>query len=243
MSQTLPEGIESEPPFTFTYGSYVMQSGQWALIGRPVKASTEKESGTNKMVVVNYTDLSGIEQALGLPYKTKAASGTVDNDRMGLGHFRRDIRLYLEAIHDLYYVQGTNPLPAQAKIAPHPSGFQEWKPGMAEYGFSLEHAIYTGTYGKVHMKAIDTSKCLKTYTETATFTSQVASLTYAPFDIIFAYGSGSASGAKAYNVIPSGYAQNVGEVSVDFSGVTGEFALRVSATDGAGTMYTRYTYY
>jgi hypothetical protein len=239
----VPDGYEPKPPFRFSYGEYVLQSGQYALPGRPLKLSTETETGTNKKVIVNYTDVSGVEPFCGITYKLRYPSGVVDNDRLGRGHFRRDLKLYLTVDGPLYYVRGTNPLPANSKIAPDPSGCQEWKPGMACMGYSITDATYTGTSNGIFaINAIATSDDLKVTGQDIKITSNVGSLASTPYAIDFAYGSGATSGYLSYDIIPSGYREASGQVSVNF-GVTGADCIHTCKGDDVAKLYVRYWYY
>jgi hypothetical protein len=238
----VPDGYEPKPPFTFTYGDYILQSGQYAFLGRPLKVSDETETGTNKKILVNYTDVSGVEPFAGITYKNRYPSGVVDNERLGRGGFRRDLKLYIACDGPLYYVAGTNPLPPGGKVAPHPSGCQEWKPGMAKMGFALETSIATGTYGIFKMSALDSKDELKVTGQNIAIASNKGSLASTPYSIDIAYGSGAISGYLTYETIPSGYTIASGQIAVKF-GVTGADCINTMVGDDTGRLYVRYWYY
>jgi hypothetical protein len=151
-----PEGYMPEQPFIMSRGEFKLVTGSSVFIGQPLYNSRKIDtSDANKRWAEPYADTNGISGILGFAKHAVYSTSYTYNYLPGLTDMRRDIAYYVEGTIQLPYCGTTNPLLPGSPVAPHPSGFQEWKPGMFCMGTLLTHA-WTGSatdfvLGTVHV--------------------------------------------------------------------------------------------
>lgn len=139
---------ENEGKYQSTFGEFKLQSGTAVTIGSPIKISSQGLE-SNKYWVEPYTDTDGLEVCLGVAVENRVASGTIPagyDTPAGMDWTTRDIAFATQGgPMQMRYISGTRVTNLQDIVAPHPSGFQMWQPGMNVLGTVLQHGVPTGS--------------------------------------------------------------------------------------------------
>lgn len=217
------------PWFEFSRAQYYLKSGESIDFFLPLAYSGGVASRTyggtarqGKMEVLQYADATGVEPCPGIVWEM-VIDETAAVEQISAGHnVSREISCMRKGFLNMVYQlgEGSTTTPYYGmKIAPHPSGFQEWKEGMAILGKFADEADTNG----VDFSSVES---LRTYRveidvggqptapieEQLTVTTHVATLSAEPkeFDWVFAT-AGTTAGFKTFDIEGIGGAPDAGE--------------------------------
>ena len=124
-----------EPWFDMSQGEYELTGA--VIWGHPLGyypsgLAVQNTDANNKITLKAYNDNNGVEACPGIALETRYAYTTYTTQDIyaETGGFRREIGVLHEGFFDLVYVTGAGTLQYGDPVAPHPSGCQDWAPGM-----------------------------------------------------------------------------------------------------------------
>ena len=129
------EKFKLEPWFDMSAGDYVLTGA--VVFGHPLGfypsgLAIQDANANNKITLCAYQDYNGVYACPGVAYESRYAYQTYTTQDIyaETGGFRREIGVLHEGYLKMVYVTGAGTLQYGDPIAPHPSGFQDWAPGM-----------------------------------------------------------------------------------------------------------------
>lgn len=142
---------KKRPWFEFSKAQYYLKVGtainMFSCAGYSGGIDERIYSGTDrhgKLEIVAYADASGIEPCPGVTWES-VIDDTASIVQISAGfNVARELALMRKGFVVMVYAAGTAFPFYGMKIAPHPNGFQEWKPGMFELGIFGDEVISTG---------------------------------------------------------------------------------------------------
>jgi len=197
-------GWQPEQPCVISRGEFKLYDDDAIYLGQPVTvdvahgtSGVDTEDG-NKVWVEPYDDANSIEKCVGVSITNKLAKGNANEERAGLGGYRRDLRLIQFGLVPMLSAEGSATLNFGDELAPKAGGFIKWLPGMAKLGKLWQQECPSGMFGLVF---IDLEHENLTYIEEVdvTVTTHVATLSYVPAIMNYTEGTtATAAGPKTF---------------------------------------------
>jgi hypothetical protein len=136
----------------FSAGEYKLVTGtevhEAQFIALKDGAITKDSNDFNKIWVDQYGDTSSITGALGITINRRDDVDTSDVRYAGMGPYRRDLTILHKGTYSLYFYSGLVKTQSEfgMRIAPHPSGFVDWRTGLACVGTVIQPGVGTGNW-------------------------------------------------------------------------------------------------
>ena len=195
------EGWQPEQPCLISRGEFKLWYDDHAYLGWPLTTDMADHSADstwgncgdtapidnydgNKVWIEPYDDATGVELCVGICIGNKLEFGNANQEKAGMGGYRRDIRVIQFGLVPMMNVSGATVNFGQDIAACYNSsagayGFQAWEPGMCKIGKCWQWEIPDGKRGMVFIDLTDDG--LKYTTEALTTpTSNVFTLLHTP---------------------------------------------------------------
>lgn len=151
MVSNAAEGWALQDPNIISYGEYKLYDDESIYLGQPLAIDTAHgTSGVdtgdyNKVWLKAYDDTTFVEGCPGVSITNRLAKGHTDADRLGLGGYRRDLRLIQWGIIPMLHMGTSETVYFKEKVSPAPGGFVKWLPAIVEtFGLLAREAVNVG---------------------------------------------------------------------------------------------------
>ncbi len=214
------EGWQPEQPALISRGEFKLWYDDHAYLGWPLGLDMADHSSDstwgncgdtapidnfdgNKVWIEPYDDATGVEICVGISITNKLEFGNVNQERAGMGGYRRDMRVIQFGLVPMQNVSGAtvnfgDEIAACYNSSAGAYGFQKWSVGMAKIGKCWQYEIPDGKRGMVF---VDLTKDALIYIEESAVVVGTDTCTLAHPPVIMDYAEATAGSVTGPTLI------------------------------------------